>query len=415
MDPTEPYTLESWWPLRRRFLEIWPGVGSERVYMVLRQASEQGTPGIQALLEEALRRGGPEAADLLMAPVAATFPFPDHRDRPDTVTAIDALIRAGGDPTPALPALARALEDRHVRAGALSALRRATLAGHSLESIRGPLEAAEDPRGEVAKLRGLAFFQHPSREATIASIRRVHDNQPFGNLRGGIGIVEQLITSEGPEARRLGDAALVELLAAGEDAYRTWLALLPALRWVLRRGAVGQGREALHALQQLRYTLKHASALGEDEALGRALPTLEAVLLEVAPLLEGELAAPAAQLVHAWAELGVSLEGARGRIEAALKHPDAVVRSECSQGLTLHLRRTDEEPRLPRGVSRRRVYAADDTPLRPGAAPGICVQCGATAVHVIYEENDGMQFYSTTTVESRCGACGLYFVAYYGG
>ena len=69
-----------------------------------------------ALLLQALELGGKEAADLLMAPVAATFPFPDFQSRPGTVHAIDALIRAGGDPAPALAALVDALGDRQCRA-----------------------------------------------------------------------------------------------------------------------------------------------------------------------------------------------------------------------------------------------------------------------------------------------------------
>ncbi len=408
-DDEPEYTIESWWPIRRAFLELWPGIDSERVHMALRTASDLGTPGVQELLSRAIELGGPQAADLLMAPVAATFPLPDSRDRADTMMALATLIRAGGDPTPALPALAQALSDRHCRSAAVTTLRRAALAGWPLDPIHPTLQALDDPRGELATVRRLAFLEHPRREHAIAALKQVHANQPVGNLRTGIGLVEQLLASS--ESQALADAVLAELLAAGRDAYKTWFALLPALRHVLAEGPDDQRVRALNTLSQFRFVPGYALELDEEPARVAALPTLERCLLDIAP----HLAAPAARVAIAAAEAvqvltraGASLDGVRAQVDVALDHAQVSVRSACSIALSQYLRRTGDEPELGEGASYRRTYSRSDEPVTDGD-PRVCGLCGAQQVRIIYSEDDGAQFYRLYTSESHCGACGRYF------
>lgn len=409
-EPEEEYTQESWWSVRRRVLELWPGVSAERVHMVLRAASERGTPGVQPLLERAIELGGKEAADLLMAPVADTFPFPDYRDRPSTILALDALIRAGGDPTPALPALAQALGDRHCAAGAAHTLRRAALAGFDLEPLRAVLNASDDDRGELHAVRRLAFMDRPDRRDILAQLAQVYADQRVGNLSEGIGLVEELLGSADAATRSIGDDVLSALLAAGRDLYRCWFALLPALRRVLARGDTTQRRRALRALDQFRCTPKYAVGLSEGEAAEQALPTLTALLVDVAPLLATDSARAAATVILHFTERGASAEGVVEALTQALTHADDQVRSACSQALSLHLARTGAEEALPQGASWRRSFATTDDPLRPADKPARCARCGELAARTIYEHNDGAQFYSTTTWETRCAACGVYQV-----
>ncbi|MCA9663701.1 MAG: hypothetical protein KC486_35560 [Myxococcales bacterium] len=409
-EPEEEYTRESWWSIRRRLLKLWPGVSAERVHMVLRAASESGTPGVQPLLERAIELGGKEAADLLMVPVADTFPFPDYRDRPSTVLALNALIRAGGDPTPALPALAQALGDRHCAAGAIGTLRRAAIAGFDLEPLRAVLEATDDDSGELHTVRRLAFMERPDRKDTLARLAQVYANQRVANLREGIGLVEELLGSPEPATRDVGDSVLAGLLAAERDLYRCWIALLPALRHFLARGTATQRRQALRALDQFRYTPKYAVGLTKRQASKQALPTLTALLVDVAPLLATDAAGEAAAVILQFTELGAAAEGVVEALNQALTHADDQVRSACSQALSLHLARTGAEETLPKGVSWRRSFATTDDPLRPAEKPARCARCGELAARTIYEHNDGAQFYSTTTWETRCAACGVYAV-----
>ena len=411
-EPPEPeYTMESWWPIRKAFLRLWPGVSSEQTYMVLREASDLGTPGVQELLCEAIALGGKEAADLLMATVSATFPFPDSRSRAGTVVAMEALIRAGGDPTPALPTLVEALKDRHCRAAAVSTLRKARLAGWSLEPIREALERIDDPIGDVAAVRRLAFLSHPHPEVAIASLQRVFKKQRLGNLRTGIGLVEQLISSESRADQALGDEVLAALQDSGRDAYRSWFALVPAHRHFLAAGSVQQTRDALHSMSQFRYLPGEAEGLGEQEARVAALPTLDGLLRDIVAQLaarDARVAVAAADAVKAFVEQGASLEAVRAEVDAALGHSDVSVRSACSIALSLHLRRTGEEPELPGGAFYRRTYGRSDEPVSD-AAPRTCALCGAQEVRVIYDEDDGSQFYRLYTSETHCAGCGRYF------
>jgi len=56
------------------------------------------------------------------------------------------------------------------------------------------------------------------------------------------------------------------------------------------------------------------------------------------------------------------------------------------------------------------TYATTTQPVDPQAKPGRCAHCGAEEVRTVYEHNDGMQFYSTTTWETYCTACRVYEV-----
>lgn len=409
--PTPEYSTESWWPIRRAFLELWPGVSAEDPYSVLRKASELGTRDIQALLLEAIELGGRAAADLLMGPVAATFPLPDYRDRHGTMHAIDALVRAGGDPTPALSALVEALGDRHCRGSAIGALRRAALAGWSLEPVREALEAADDPHGDVAKVCRLAFAVHPEREARVEALQQIYAQQPVGNLREGLGLVEHLLNSNDAEVRAIADRAITELLDAGPDLYRTWFALLPALRHVLEHGGDAERRDALETLADFRVTLSYTAGHSEAEAREAARPELEALLVSVVPQLASSsvrVATQAAEVVRRFAEQGASLADVRDAVDTALRDPRVAVRSECSTALSHDLRRIGEEPELPHHAAYRRTYALDDRPV-DDAEPRVCALCGAKATRFIYQADNGAQFYRVYTSELHCTACGRYF------
>jgi hypothetical protein len=244
----------------------------------------------------------------------------------------------------------------------------------------------------------------------VASLQQVYADQPLGNLRQGIGLVELLLSSDAQEAQVLGCEVLAELNAAGKDAYRTWLALVPATRHILASGTVPQQIDALHTLGQFRYVLKYARGLNEHAARVKARSVLESCLVDAAPHLSASprVASEAAQALRVLVDNGASLEGVRAKVQEALDHRQVSVRSACSTALSIHSRRTGEEPELPNGVSCRRTYARNDQPVTE-QAPSTCALCGADEVRLIYDEDDGAQFYRLYTSERHCSACGRYF------
>jgi hypothetical protein len=394
-------------------------VEPSEVCSVLAHLDATGAPELLAHVEAALSsRSGAEAASALMAPVAAAFKSIEPRERGVVLDAIDALIRAGGDPTPVLPALARGLEDGRTVEKACVGLHRAALAGHSIASVWQQLSKAATgtPDGRVRSVERLAALQQRGLHADLRRLGTVYEQQrPIGNLHGGIGVLEESLLSGVEEEVALARRALAELERAGADSYLGWIALLPVLSEQVRAPDRERCARAAAALAQIEYAVSRSVAFEPREAAERALPLLRPALDGLTALLgsEGAESAIAARTIQAFVDIGCPLGDLRPRLEAALDAPRVDVRSAASRAVSADLQRAGTEARLPRGRSHRRTYASADTPL-VGRETVRCPSCGGKEAAVIYESRDRGNTWDETTCEIRCPACRVYAVELFG-
>ncbi len=413
------------WTIRNdRLRAIWPGVNSNDVCGVLGHLDTKASPGIRAQIDEALALPGADAACALMAPVASAFAWVERSERACVLDAIDALIRAGGDPAPALPVLAEALGDFRTVQRACVALHRAALAGHSIASVGESLAEASKGKGGISALdvrlvhtvQRLEALQRRGQHEDLATLASVYEQQrPVGNLHGGIGLLEDSLLSESGDEVTFARLALTELLHAGTDSYLAWIALLPVLN-VHVRSTSRDGRErAAAALGQVTFAIGRAAELEEREATERTLPLLYPLLEGLAALLSSEDAesSVAAKTIEVFVDIGCSLAAVRDRIDAALGDTRVEVRSACSRALSKALQRAGEETPLPPGRSHRRTYSPSDTPLGDGRKVR-CPHCGAMEAVTLYEARDRGNTWDDTTIELKCSACGVYSAEHFG-
>lgn len=404
--------MPTWIQLRVPFTSLWPGVHSEGIYWILRDHDRAA--GHRALVEQALALGGREAATLLMAPLAATLHVTEGRDRARVLHGLDALVRAGGDPTAALATMAAGAEDERSRRAATDALRRAALKGWPLEEVREHLERLyrETDDLRIRSALRVGFFAHGARSALLDRLDAVYRVQRVGNLRDGIGLVEELLYAGSADDVVLAEQVLAALTRAGPDLHSCWLGLLPVLERHLTHPDPRLRAQAARALGQVRHTHRYAGDLDEAQAARAVVGALEQTLPALTLLLadpDGRAAAAAAEAVRIFAEHGASLAAVWPRVEAALDDGRVDVRSASSIALSTWHQRTGREAPLAAGQSHRRTYARSDTPI-DDRAPRTCGACGAVEVRVVCHHDDGKQFYATTTTERHCAACGLYTV-----
>ncbi|MBK6696779.1 MAG: hypothetical protein IPG50_32000 [Myxococcales bacterium] len=107
-----------------RLRELWPDVDPHDVCRVLAHLDAVGGVDTKARVDEALSRPGREAASL-DGTLASALNTIERAEKISVLHALDALIRAGGDPSAALVALAATLDDSRTVQAASAALHRA--------------------------------------------------------------------------------------------------------------------------------------------------------------------------------------------------------------------------------------------------------------------------------------------------
>ena len=401
-----------WTPTQKKMRALWPGVSPHEVLSVLSDQAKVDPTAVDALLEEALNLPPADAATRLMAPVIAAVDDRKPWDRAIVISALDALIRAGGDPMAVLAFAVGELEERRTTETAARMLRRAALNGWSLAGVAEQLAncRVDKERPQVRRAYRLAALQERGFVGEIRKVAAVyHAHRPMGDLHGGIGVLqEQLLSDDMHEVRAARDA-LDNLVAAGERTHDSWLALLPVLTQQLGEGKTRR-QEAARAVSQLRYALKDASEPDRAALPGKLAPVVNAlagVLTEVSPAADS-----AAEALGIVVGFGASLEAVRPQIDAALGHAQVGVRSDCSRALSVWLVREGIEEAVPARCSRRRVYATSDEPLE-GEKVISCEACDAPAP-VLYRYEEINQFDEHHMVETLCPACGLYSEHHWG-
>lgn len=405
------------WTLRYdRLRELWPGVDPHDVCTVLAHLDAVGSVDTKARIAEALSRQGREAASALMAPVAFALNTIERAEKVSVLHALDALIRAGGDPTAALVVLASTLDDIRTVQPASAALHRAALAGYSLAPIREALSKAAAHHRSVRDVARLDALQRRGQHVDLRRLSAVYERQrPIGNLHGALGLLEDSLLSdvdaELTEARR----ALEEAERAGSDVYRVWVSFLPIMTRQLGAADHERRERAAAALAQVKFAVGRSPERSEREAAALALPLLRPTLDGLTALLEGEDAErmASAATIEVFVELGCPLTDVRQRLEVALGDARVEVRAACSRALSAALGRAGEEKPLPPGRSHRRTYASSDTPLEAGRKTR-CPNCGALEALVIYESRDRGNTWDDTTVERKCGSCQIYLLERFG-
>ena len=333
---------------------------------MLSHLDEVRSPELAAQITQALSLSGAEAASALMAPVASAFGTIEPRERGLVLDAIDALIRAGGDPAPALEALARGLGEARTVEKACTGLHRAALAGHSIASVWEQLSSSDGKDRHVRSVVRLAALQRRGLHADLRRLGTLYEQQrPIGNLHGGIGLLEESLLSRVEAEVALARRALAELEAAGADSFLGWVALLPVLSGQLRAPDGERRERAAAALAQIELAVGRSREFAPREAEGRVLPLLRPALEGLTALLgsEGAESAIAARTIEVFVDIGCPLDDLLPRLEAALEDPRVEVRSASSRAVSAALQRSGAEARLPRGRSHRRTYALADAPL----------------------------------------------------
>ena len=385
----------------------WPGVDPSPVVAVLSEAATSD-PGIEVLAHEAGALDGPQAASLLMQPVAATLEQRALADRFQVFHAIDALIRAGGDPSPVLGIVASGLSVPRTTVVAAQTLRRAALRGWSLvpvaELVLGcTSSSAVDP---VAQVRRLVTLQQRGEHGVVELLGQVYGAQAYGNLFGAFAVLEdQLI-----EATEAAKDTLVALHAAGSDPLACWLTLLPTFEHQLRGGPPAIQRQTAEAVGQLHHAGRDLHARTRTELAPRSGPLIAALT----GLLSGpnEVAVAAAGALRVLADHGCDLAGVRRALEAGMDHARVDVRSGCSRALSTWLRLGGLEAPLPPRCSHRRVFAIGDEALADHGSVA-CPCCKGTA-RTIYHHQDRSQTHEDTMIEALCTGCGVYSEHHWG-
>ncbi len=405
-----------WSIFERRFRKLWPRVDPTWIINSVAHRRTQDREGVDALLARADALPGPDAASLLVPLVASTMETIERGDQVHVIDALDALIRAGGDPGPARGVFLQGLGDRSMDGSTCRALRRAALSGWSIVAFEAALARVSERARWLADARRLAALQREGRIAEIHALNSVYDNQPVANLFDGIRLVAQQLLDDSAEAVELASATLVQLQRAGDDLWRCWCVMIPVLRHQLRLRDPERCVAAARVLQQAPRMVERSGARSPEQAVRQVSSVVEPTLSELLALArvdDSYAATAAAEAAFACVEAGFSLARARGAAERVLDHEQLWVRVACSRALSRHLRRVGEEPALPEGFSHRRTYARSDAPLA-GKRAGSCGRCDAVSRFVIYEHTDRRQFSEDSVIESRCTACGVYRVAQFG-
>lgn len=348
---------------------LWPNVDPYPILRVL---------GTDPVLDGLGSREPRAAATSLMEPVAQRL---SGSDEMDALHALDALVRAGGDPRRVLPRVAAELKRSRFRSAAAKVLVRAALGGASLVEVVDTLDRA--PSDEwVERARRLAKLEH--RPGVVAKLAVAYANQvPMGDLHGAIGLLERQLLAGG------GDEVLEELLAAGRDRYRCWRAMIPSMVW----GLAAEPDEAARAMGKVRFLSPPA-----DDVREVGQPLVGPIVARLWDTVE------AAETLEVLVRLGCSLDGTTDAVDAARSHPSVGVRSACSRALTRHrVREGLEEEAMP-GLSRRRVYAPSEAPLE---GVTVCRACGGKA-EILYRNEDASQVHVDGLAEWRCTLCGSY-------
>lgn len=382
---------------------------------VLGQIDSTGSPDTKARIEKALLLDGAEAASALMDPIASALGWVERTERVAVLHAVDALIRAGGDPTPALSALAQSLGDSRTVQAACAALHRAALSGYSIAPVREHLSKAAGQDSAVRAVQRLEALQRRGLHAELRRLSAIYKQVPVANLHVAIGLLEESLLSDVDDEVSGARLALENAECARSDLYRCWVALLPVLHRHLHAPHRERRERAAAALGQVKLAISQSTELKESEARERVLPLLHPALDGLTALLGGEEAERriGARAIEVFAEIGCSLAEFRSRIEVALRDEQIEVRSACSRALSMALQRAGDETPLPPGRSHRRSYALSDTPLGDGRKAR-CPNCDALEAVVIYELRDRGNTWDDTTIERKCSSCQIYSLEHFG-
>ncbi|MEZ4316267.1 MAG: hypothetical protein R3F61_02135 [Myxococcota bacterium] len=393
----------------RALKALWKGVEPYPVVAVLCEAAEND-PSLEPVVEHALTQTGPGAATHLMEAVAGTVRVRAPRDRVTTMHALDALVRAGGDPRGVLDVAVGALSGPTLRSAA-EVLVRAALWGWSLETVTEPLfdtDGSGEGCVQLEHARRLATLQQRGEHAAIRGLARVYRAMPVANLHPGVGVLEAQLAD--PERRELAADVLVALQEADGDMSDCWEALLPILEQSLRAGPDWERRDAAHTVAQVRYANKEPDA---RVGLQAPLRTLIQALVEVLPDERSRVADEAAGALSVLAERGADLSHADTALAHHAEDPRPAVRIACSRALSAWRVRAGAEAELPRGCSHRRVFAESDAPANDPPAHVECPACSEAAI-VIFRAEDISQTHADIMVEARCPACGVYSEHHWG-
>ncbi|MCB9695081.1 MAG: hypothetical protein H6736_25025 [Alphaproteobacteria bacterium] len=394
------------WKDLRAFLKAsWPRVASHDVMSVLQAGARWDEPLPEPLAELAAL-APVEVATALMVPVASAMHDRKPWDRIEVLGALDALIRAGGDPSAILPDVIGALDVERTREAAGGVLHRAALHGNPIHTALSALAPYAGSRhGGLRDAHTLAALQAAGQGDAVERVGAViRGLAPYGDLQGAIGLVEhQLLASD---TRAVDEARVVldGLLEAVPDRGAAWLAVVPVLCTQLRSAEPSWRREAAQAAGKARHVLA-GPAPG-----GRLEPLVEALADCLAHSDDG-VAGLAASALGALVATGGSLASVRARVDAALLDPREAVRSAVSPALSAWLVAAGLEETLPPGRSHRRIWALTDTPVE---GPVVCPHCGDPDAAVIHRYHHRRQFGEDNLVETCCPACRVYSVETYG-
>ena len=394
--------------LKKQFKKLWPGVAPYKVLDVLAHELERDPEPTQALVHEVLAMSGPNAATRLMQPIVDALPYRKEWDRPDIMTALDALVRAGGDLTPVLDVVVECATHWRTESSAGRVMHRFVLVGGSLAPVHERLVAIDSKDAELRTAQRLSKIQAAGLDEALRSLARSLANQPVGNLRGGIGLVEaQLVSADPVEAER-ATRCLVSLEAAGKSLHESFLAILPVLTHQLGSGDASVRAEAGRAIAQARYACKASS---EREALIASIePTVQALAVTLSDP-SAPSAAAAAEALNLLVTAGASLASVREQVDAALAHASVDVRSPCSTALSAWLASTGAEAPLPPDCSHRPVYATSAEPVSERTST--CRVCEGTQAVAVYAYEGPEQFYRTYIDEVYCPDCGIWAVTHF--
>lgn len=357
----------------------WPGRSLWQTFRALDRVPPAAAEAARRALAEAAALDPADAATRLLTALPHAWRALPSSEKKHAVAGIGEMIRAGGDPAAALDALALAAQTHGVKEQAGHALRDVVWHGFSLAPIIASLQATWATGDDYTRGRLDAALR----------LHRIAE-------RHGRAIVSRLTGRSGALSRLLEEA-----LAADEPPphvhaqLETDTAHLPFVRAALLDPALRVFAIAVFE------GMTRAPTAATLAALSAALPGIAAGLADPA------CAPVAARCVSAALAAGCDATPIRAAIEAGRGSRDRSVRVELSQALSKWLVATGQEPALPFGLSHRRTYAIDDTPIDASTRP--CKRCGGVTV-LIYSHREGGNTWAEEVDERRCGGCGLYSV-----
>jgi hypothetical protein len=342
-----------------------------------------------------------------MVPIAGTLVHRRPWDQVEVFGALETLIRAGGQPAAAFPAVVRGLEVERTRRAAGSVLRQAALHGHPLHDALDALAPyARDPDPDLREAHALAALQHAGMGDVVSQVAAViRHHRPMATFHGALGLIEHQLLDGAPAEVVQARVALDALVEAGPELRASWRAVEPVIRTQLASAEPFWQREAALAAGRAPIALRGADRPAEG------LDALVEALARCASHSDDGVAGHCARALGALVEFGASLAAVQTRVEEALDDPREAVRSASSRALSAWRADAGLEARLPAGFSHRRTWATSDDPIE---GPCACPHCQAPSAAVIHRWRQRRQFGEDHRVEVHCRTCGVYSIEEHG-